>query len=70
MMRQLIRQDELVSSLIIKNKTGIAAFHQTICRTLAKQDFAFNAETQGRMSQVCMQTHCQTQELQASGFYR
>ena len=39
--RQLIRQDDLVTSHIIKNKTGITACHWTICLTSDKQDFSY-----------------------------
>ena len=38
---QLIRQDELVTSHIIKNKIGVTASRRTICRTTAKQDFSY-----------------------------
>ena len=39
--RQLTRQDELVTSRTIKNKIGVTAPRGTICRTLAKQDFSY-----------------------------
>ena len=38
--RQLIRY-EVVISCITKNKTGVTASRQTICRASAKQDFSF-----------------------------
>ena len=37
----LIRQDGLVISPIIKNKTGVAACHRTVCQASAKQDFSY-----------------------------
>ena len=40
-LRQLIRQDELVTSRIIKNKTGVTtASCQTICQTLLNKTLA------------------------------
>ena len=38
MTRHLIRQDELVTSRFIKNKTGVTASRRIICRASAKQD--------------------------------
>ena len=39
--RHLIRQDELVISHIIKNKTGVTASSRKICRVSTKQDFSY-----------------------------
>ena len=39
--RQLTRQDELVTSHIIENKTGVTTSHWTICRASDKRDFSY-----------------------------
>ena len=41
MTHQLIRQDELVTSCIIKNKISVTASCQINCQTLAKHDFCY-----------------------------